>query len=104
MKIIFFTKKIEHFIINLEKPIIAKILRTLDLLEKFGNKLGMPHSKKIDNDLFELRICGKKEIRIIYCFCNDTIILLHAFVKKTQKLSKKDVFLAKCRLKSIDFI
>ncbi|MBT3864973.1 type II toxin-antitoxin system RelE/ParE family toxin [Candidatus Peregrinibacteria bacterium] len=62
----------------------------------------MPHSKKIDDKLFELRIRGKKEVRIIYCFYRNTIILLHAFVKKTQKIPKRSILVAKNRLNSLD--
>ncbi len=104
MEIRFLNKQIEAFIENLEKPFIAKVLRTLDLLEKFGNNLGMPHCKKIDKDLFELRIRGKKEIRIFYCFHKNIIVLLHAFIKKTQKIPKVNILLAKKRLHSIDHL
>jgi phage-related protein len=104
MEVRFFTQKIGNFIENLEAPVYAKTLRTLDLLEKFGNKLGMPHSKKIDSNLFELRIRGKREIRIIYCFHSNAAILLHAFVKKTRKIPSRDILLAKRRLNSIDHI
>ncbi len=102
MGIKFFNKTIEDFISKLDKVTIAKTLRTLDLLERFGNKLGMPHSKKIDNNLFELRIRGKKEVRIIYCFHKNTIILLNGFIKKTNKIPKRSLLLAKNRLNSID--
>ena len=65
MGIHFFNKdEIETFIASLEKQTIAKVLRTLDLLEKFGNKLGMPHSKKIIDGIFELRVRGVQEIRL----------------------------------------
>ena len=105
MKIMFFNQHVERFIADLEKPILAKTLRTLDLLERFGIKLGMPHSKKIDNNLFELRIRSKKEIRIFYAFHKKkVIILLHIFIKKTQRISKRQMNLAKNRLKSLDHL
>ncbi|HLD18332.1 MAG TPA: hypothetical protein VJB99_04710 [Patescibacteria group bacterium] len=47
MEIRFFHADVEEFIRGLEKPTIAKVLRTIDLLETFGHKLGMPHSKAI---------------------------------------------------------
>lgn len=50
---------VEKFIQSLEEFTIAKILRTIDLLEKFGIRLGMPHSKRVSSKLFELRIRGK---------------------------------------------
>ena len=102
MKIRFFDSKIEDYIVSLEKSMIAKVLRTLDLLEKFGNNLGMPHSKKVGTELFELRIRGKQEIRIIYCFHKNAVVLLHAFVKKTQKLPKNHIEIARRRFNSIE--
>lgn len=91
MKIIFFDNNLEKFISNLKKETIAKAIRTIDLLEKFGNKLGLPHSKKINKDLFELRIRGKTEVRIFYTYHNLSIILLCGFIKKSQKIPKKNL-------------
>jgi hypothetical protein len=34
----------------------ARVARTLDLLEEFGIELGMPYSKHLENQLWELRI------------------------------------------------
>ncbi|PIR53461.1 type II toxin-antitoxin system RelE/ParE family toxin [Candidatus Peregrinibacteria bacterium CG10_big_fil_rev_8_21_14_0_10_49_10] len=102
MDINFFDESTENFIAALDAVTIAKVLRTLDLLEEFGYKLGMPHSKNIDTNLFELRIRGKKEVRIMYCFHNNAIILLTACIKKSQKLPIRAVKLAKKRLHSLD--
>jgi len=102
LEIKFFSPEIELFIEHLDNATVAKILRTLDLLEKFGNKLGMPYSKKIGNSLFELRVRGKIEVRIIYCFHDNVIVLLYAFVKKTQKIPSRIKVLAEKRLNSLD--
>ena len=102
MKIKFYNKKLEHFIESLEKPEIAKTLRILDLLEYFGKNLGMPYSKKVAEYLFELRVRGKKEIRIIYSFIGGGIILLNAFIKTTRKIPRKEIRIAKKRFKSIE--
>lgn len=59
MEVIFFDEAVEIFLTKLEKPTIAKVLRTVDLLERFGNQLGMPHSKSVGRNLFELRIRGQ---------------------------------------------
>ena len=83
--------EVEKFIFSVEKQTIAKILRTIDLLEKFGHKLGMPHSKKVSGQLFELRIRGQQEIRIFYCFHKGLIYLLHGFIKKSQKIPRKEL-------------
>jgi len=102
MEIILFNKKIENFFTGLEKSTIAKVLRTLDLLETFGNKLGMPHSKPLKDGMFELRVRGVQEVRIIYAFYKNKIVLLHGFVKKTGKISKKDFDTALMNKKYLD--
>ena len=99
MKIQLFDKSIEQFILSLDKSTVAKTLRTIDLLEEFGHKLGMPHSKKIDKNLFELRIRGKQEVRIFYGFHKNSIILLHGFIKKSQKIPEREIFTASQRLR-----
>lgn len=97
MEIRFFDSNIEKFIKKLDKLAIAKVLRTLDLLERFGSRLGMPYSKCIDKGLFELRIHGRQEVRIMYCFHNGEAVLVHAFIKKTQKPPRQILKLAKSR-------
>ncbi len=102
MEIKFFDDILEKFIGNLEPPAVAKILRTIDLLEKFGNNLGLPHSKKIGSQLFELRVRGKQEVRIFYTFNMNTAVLLHGFIKKTDKILKKELEAALRKIKALD--
>ena len=95
---------IEKFIESLETKTIAKTLRTIDLLEKFGNRLAMPHSKKMSGSLFELRVRGQQEIRIFYCFHKNAIHLLHGFIKKSQKIPNKELRLARTKFKLLTTI
>ncbi len=101
MKIQIFDKSLEKFIASLEKSTIAKVLRTINLLELFGPQLEMPHVKKISNGLFELRIEGKQKIRIFYTFYKDEIVLLHSFIKKSTKTPKKEINNAFAKLKHL---
>jgi phage-related protein len=101
MEIRILNESLEKFIYNLEKPTIAKTLRVINLLEEFGGKLVMPHSKRITGNLLELRISGKQEVRIFYTFCEDKIILLHGFVKKIQKTPEKEIQKALGKLKRL---
>ena len=95
---------LEEFIENLQKPTVVKVLRTIDLLEKFGQSLKLPHSKKILARLFELRIRGAQEVRIFYTFHKSQIFLLHGFVKKSQRIPKKEIRIALKKLKKLDSI
>lgn len=104
MQVKLFDDKLEEFIQELEKPTLAKVLRTIDLLEKFGHQLEMPHSKKIDNRLFELRVRGQLEVRIIYTFHKDTIVLLHGFIKKSQQILGKELRASRQKLLALDML
>lgn len=82
---------VETFLESLDAKEIAKIIRTIELLEEFGNDLGMPHSMHMSDGLLELRIRGTREIRIFYCFHKKQAVLLHACIKKTQKTLDKEL-------------
>ncbi len=92
---------VEKFIYSFDKTTFIKIARTIDLLEYFGLGLKMPHSKKICKDIYELRIHGRQEIRILYCFDNGRAFLLHGFIKKSDKIPKKEIETALARFKDL---
>lgn len=80
----------------------AKIVHVVTLLKQYGNKLGLPHSKALGSGLYELRIRGKEELRILYCFAPQrTIYLLHGFKKQTQQIPSKHLEIALQRMKSL---
>lgn len=94
MEIETISSKIDDFLKKLEPTTYAKTLRILSLLSDYNHKLGLPYSKNLKEGLFELRIVGKKQVRIIYCFHRNKIYLLHGFLKKQNKIHKKDIDLA----------
>lgn len=81
----------------------AKMARVLDLLALYGLQLGMPHVKKLTGlKLWELRIQGSEAIRIIITTSTHRkVVLLHAFIKKTNKVPKRELKLAFQRLKQL---
>lgn len=91
MEIIYWNKKVEKFIGDLDRITVARVLNLVDLLEEQGNLLGMPDSKSLGGGLFELRTQGKTKVRIIYVFRNNKAYIIHGFVKKTWKISNKDI-------------
>ena len=96
MEVKIFDDNLEKFIKSLEKPTIAKVLRIIDLLELFGNKLNMPHSKKVAVHLFELRVRGIQDVRILYAFNKGEVVLLHGFIKRAVVFLKEiDIALSK---------
>ncbi len=94
MEIKIFDQALEGFLTALGEKELAKALRTIDLLETFGNKLGMPHARKISADIFELRVRGKREIRIFYTFHKRQVVLLSGFIKKTDKTPAGEIRVA----------
>lgn len=99
MKTKFINPKLQEYIYSLEKPTISKFIRLADLLEKFGEKLGMPYAKQIQTNLYELRIRGHQEVRIFYCFYRHQAVFVHAFIKKTQKTPRQGIKTALARIK-----
>ena len=89
-----FDQKTKDFISSLDRSTYAKTLRTTDLLGKFGNHLRMPYSKSLGSNIFELRVRGQKEVRLLYCFYNKKAFILHGFIKKTEKTPQKEILVA----------
>ncbi len=89
----------EQFILSLENKMQAKVFRLLNLLEEFGNQLSEPHSKYLEEGIYELRIKqSSNTTRVLYFFfTGKRIILTNGFVKKTQKTPRNEIELAKRR-------
>lgn len=87
---------INDFLDSLTEKQQAKILRVLQTIKTYGIFSVMPHVKKLTGlKIWEIRILGKDNIRIIYfIFDKQTIVLLHGFIKKSQKMSQKDISIA----------
>ena len=92
---------VKKLIDNLSIKSQTKIYNTLELLAEFGLQLKLPHAKKVTNTpLWELRVLGEKSLRFFYIArLGKSFLLLHGFVKKSQKAPKKEVKTALKRLK-----
>ena len=82
---------------SLEPKLLAKTLRSIDLLEKNGPLLREPYSKSLEDGIFELRTKqGSNITRVLYFFfIGKKVILTNGFVKKSQKTPKAEKELAK---------
>ncbi len=71
---------VQNFIRNQDKQTRSKISRNIDLVSKYGPDLGMPHSRYMGDEIYELRIRGKNEVRIFYIavITNLEVIFIHA--------------------------
>jgi phage-related protein len=95
------SKPILDFVQKLHCSSRAKILRKLDLLENYGFKMSTGNIKKVYNQLFELRIRGKEELRLFFTHREEIFYILHIFKKKTNKTPKKEIAIAAKRLEQI---
>lgn len=95
-------KPVDEFIKKQQSQARSKIVHNVRLLKQYGNMLNLPHSKALGCGLYELRIRGKEELRILYCFAKQkTIYLLHGFKKQKQQTPQKDLDLALSRMKEL---
>ena len=71
------------------------------MAENYGLEFIYPYVKKLSGSpLWEIRILGKNNIRILYISnSGNTIVALHGFIKKTQKTPIKEMETALNRLK-----
>src|SRR5665647_2770090 len=83
--------------------VLADYARIVELLMEFGPDLRMPHSRSLGGGLFELRPRGREGIgRALYCYLvGERVVVLHAFVKKTEATPEKDLRLARRRVKEV---
>ena len=82
---------------------MADFLRVVELIEEFGPAIGRPHTAPLGKGLFEIRAKGREGIgRSIFCAERvRKLIILHSFVKKTQKIPQKEMDKALKRMKEI---
>ena len=81
----------------------AKALRIFSNIEEYGLLSVIPHIKKLTGTpLWEIRILGSDSVRILYVTREaKQVLLLHAFVKKTNKTPSKEIDIALVRLRAV---
>jgi phage-related protein len=83
-----------------ERIRLKKIVEYLELLKNYGTRAGVPATKHLDGEIWELRPTMD---RILFAYWKDNkYVLLHHFVKKTNKTPKREIEKAKYIL--IDFL
>jgi len=100
-RIEYFHPGVKEEIENWPVGILAEFARMVELLMEFGPNLRMPHSRAMGGGLFELRPRAREGIgRVFYCFiAGQRVVILHAFRKKTEETPKKELRIARRRMK-----
>ncbi|TAG77667.1 MAG: type II toxin-antitoxin system RelE/ParE family toxin [Burkholderiales bacterium] len=99
----YFDHAVEAEILELPDTIVARYLFLTRRMTAVGPNLGEPHTKAFGDGLFELRLKGGEGIaRVFYCaLIGKRIVMLHSFVKKSQKTPPNELKLATKRMKEI---
>jgi phage-related protein len=99
----YYSESLQNEILDLPAGFLARFLRYTDRMELYGPDLGMPHTRAMGEGLFELRLKTAEGIaRVFYCtIIGKRIVMLHQFIKKTDKTPPKELAIARRRLKEI---
>jgi len=82
----------------IERKAIGEDVKTV----QFGWPLGMPLVRKMDKELWEVRIHLQTLIaRVLFTVSGDAMVLLHGFIKKSSRTPADDLSLAKNRQKQV---
>lgn len=95
-------KPVREWILELGKDdrlIVGKDIQKVE----FGWPIGMPSCRPLGGGLYEVRsdLTNCRICRVIFCIVRGEMVLLHGFVKKSQKAPASDIELARKRQKEI---
>lgn len=101
--ITYYSESLQAEIMALPVTLQARYIGLTARMMEYGANLGQPHTEAFGDGLFELRLKGAEGIaRVFYCtLVGRKIVMLHCFVKKTQKTPLKERKIAEKRMKEI---
>ncbi|HTD06005.1 type II toxin-antitoxin system RelE/ParE family toxin [Undibacterium sp.] len=81
-----------------DRKIIGEEIKTVQI----GWPLGMPLVRKMETDLWEVRVSLSDRIaRVLFTIDDKQMVLLHGFIKKSEATPKDDLKTARQRLKQL---
>ena len=100
-RVTFYSAAFEKEVLQLPAGFVARFLRYAERMEIYGPDLGMPHTRAMGAGLFELRLKAAEGIaRVFYCtLVGRRIVMLHQFIKKSEKTPPKELEIARRRMK-----
>jgi phage-related protein len=85
------TRQVREFIGAQPLEIQAEYVKLVERLETDGYLIE-PFGKKLDRNLFEMRLRRGRQVRVVYFYhTGNSVIGLHAFVKKTQQTPPREL-------------
>lgn len=99
----YYSESVQEEILTMPAGFLARYLRYTDRMEIYGPDLGMPHTRAMGEGLFELRLKATEGIaRVFYCtLVGKKIVILHQFIKKTDKTPPNELAKARRRMKEV---
>jgi len=99
----YYSAALQMALLGLPATLQARYIHLTARMLAFGPDLGMPHTRAMGGGLFELRLKGGEGIaRVFYCTLpGRRIVMLHTFVKKSEKTPPRELALAHRRMKEI---
>ena len=99
--IIYYSDQVQEDVLALPDTLQARYIGLTARMIEHGPNLGLPHTDAVGGGLFELRLNGAEGIaRVMYCLMIERqILVLHVFVKKTQKTPPRELRIARQRMK-----
>lgn len=93
---------VKEWLLELSKDDRIIIGKDIAVVE-YGFPIGMPVCRSLGSSFYEVRsnISSNRIARVIFTIKGDFMILLHGFIKKTQKTPLNELNLAKLRAKEI---
>ncbi len=76
----------------------------IDLMRaQFGWPIGMPLVRSLGGGVWEVRsdLRSERIARLLFCFRGGVLVVLHGFIKKTQKTPSGDLDMARRRMKEV---
>ena len=100
-EITYHDEKLQEAVLALPAGLLARYLHLTDRMLQYGPDLGMPHTRAMGAGLVEMRLKSQEGIgRVFYCtLLARRIVMLHQFVKKTDKTPAKEMAVARKRMK-----
>jgi len=99
----YYSEDVQNDILSLPDTLAARYVVLTRRMVAVGANLGPPHTDAFGDGLSELRLKGAEGIaRVFYCtLVGRRIVMLHSFVKKSQKTPLRELELARSRMKEV---
>lgn len=93
--------EVKEFLMKIDCDNESQSYKYIWLLREVGHNLRMPYSKNILPGIFELRVGGVHNIRIVYTFHDGSAVVFYAFEKKTEQITLREINVIKMKYRDL---